>query len=225
MQRLGNMKQEIPKILHMVWVGEKEPPQYFWDNLNKWKTLMPDWTYMIWTNDKLTKEFFDNDYLELMSQVTNPSQVSDFIRFYVMNKWGGYYLDADVTPIRNLEELPIKNPIALCNDLPETGPNYMMCAFMAGVPNHSLWKLCIEECKKEDLNTEYGIGITPTGPAVLGRVSQQMIAWDSVGGYTQLPYWYFYRNQIGDPGPYVPDRIMRDHPDAFGNHFYAASWK
>jgi mannosyltransferase OCH1-like enzyme len=215
----------IPKILHMVWVGKKEPPQYFWDNLNKWKSLMPHWTYMIWTNDKLTEEFFDKDYLELMKQVINPSQVSDFIRFYVMDKWGGYYLDADVTPLRNLEELPIRHPIVLCNDLPETGPNYMMCAFMAGIPNHPLWKLCVEECKREDLSIKYGVGITPTGPAVLGRVSQQMINWSRVGGYTHLPYWYFYRNRIGDPGPYMPDRIMRNHPDGFGHHFYAASWR
>jgi mannosyltransferase OCH1-like enzyme len=153
----------------MVWVGKAEPPQYFLDNLNKWKDLMPHWTYMVWTNDKLTEEYFDKDYLELMKTITNPSQVSDFIRFYVMNKWGGYYLDADVTPLRNLEELPVQHPIVLCNDLPETGPNYMMCAFMAGVPNHPLWELCIEECKKEDLSIKYGVGITPTGPAVLGR--------------------------------------------------------
>lgn len=216
---------EIPKILHMVWVGNEEPPNYFWDNLNKWKSLMPNWTYMVWTNDMLTEEYFDREYLNLISKVINPSQASDFIRFYVMNKWGGYYLDADVTPIRNLEELPAENPIILCNDLPETGPWYMMCAFMAGVPNHSLWQLCIDECWNVDVNIKYGEGVTPTGPAVLGYVSQQLVDWDSVGGYTQLPYWYFYRNRVGDPGPYIPDRIMRDHPDAFGNHFYAASWK
>ena len=215
---------EIPKILHMVWVGKAEPPKYFIDNLNKWKELMPDWTYMIWTNDKMTEEYFDKDYLELMRRVINPSQLSDFIRFYVMNKWGGYYLDADVTPIRNLEELPIKNSIVLCNDLPELSSNYMMCAFMAGVPNHPLWKLCIEECKKVDLSIEYGEGVTPTGPAVLGY-STYVTNWNDVGGYTHLPYWYFYRNRIGDPGPYMPDRVMQNHPEAFGNHFYAESWR
>ena len=215
----------IPKILHMVWVGKVDPPQYFIDNVNKWKELMPDWTYMIWTNDKMTEEYFDKDYLDLMSKVINPSQVSDFIRFYVMNKWGGYYLDADVTPLRSLEGLPVNHPIVLCNDLPETGPDYMMCAFMAGIPNHPLWSLCVDECCKVDLTVKYGEGITPTGPAVLGKVSQQMINWGKVGGYTQLPYWYFYRNRIGDPGPYMPDRIMLDHPDAFGNHFYAESWR
>lgn len=215
----------IPNIIHMCWVGKADPPQYFIDNLNKWKELMPDWTYMIWTNDKMTEEYFDKDYLDLMSKVINPSQVSDFIRFYVMNKWSGYYLDADVTPLRSLEDLPINHPIVLCNDLPETGPDYMMCAFMAGIPNHPLWAKCVDECCKVDLSVKYGEGITPTGPAVLGQVSQQMINWNEVGGYTQLPYWYFYRNRIGDPGPYMPDRIMIDHPDAFGNHFYAESWR
>lgn len=219
-----SVQTQIPKILHMVWVGKAEPPQYFINNVNKWKELMPDWTYMIWTNDKMTTEYFDQDYLDLMKKVINPSQVSDFIRFYVMNKWGGYYLDADVTPIRNLEELPVKNPIVLCNDLPETSPFYMMCAFMAGVPNHPLWEMCIEECKKVDLSIKYGEGVTPTGPAVLG-ICNHSVNWESIGGCTQLPYWYFYRNRIGDPGPYMPNRVSLDHPEAFGNHFYAASWR
>jgi mannosyltransferase OCH1-like enzyme len=220
------IKTDIPKILHMVWVGKKNPPQYFIDNLNKWKSLMPNWQYMIWTNDKLTEEYFDKDYLELMNQIENPSQVSDFIRFYVLNKWGGYYLDADVTPIKNLEELPAIKGVILCNDLPKEvhNPNYMMCAFMAGVPNHPLWQECVNECKKIDLSIPYGVNTTPTGPAVLGYVTHQVINWEMVGGYTNLPYWYFYRNRIGDPGPFMPNRIMSDHLDAFGHHFYAASW-
>ena len=215
---------EIPKILHMVWVGEKEPPQYFIDNLNKWKSLMLDWTYMIWTNDMLTEEYFDKEYLAIMKRIKSPAQLSDFIRFYVMNKWGGYYLDADVTPLRNLEELPINHPIVLCNDLPETAPDYMMCAFTAGVPNHPLWESCIDECKKLDVTLPYNKNSIPTGPSVLGNCVFSKVNWPQAGGYTQLPYWYFYRNQIGDPGPYIPGRIMRDHPDAFGNHCYAGSW-
>lgn len=224
-KKTKSITKDIPKILHMIWVGKQEPPQYFIDNLNKWKSLMPDWKYMIWTNDKITEEYFDKDYLEIINKVVNPSQASDFIRFYVMNKWGGYYLDADVTPIRSLDELPVKHPIVLCNDLPETTQNYMMSAFVGGVPNHPLWIKCMEWCAtKIDLSITYGEGVMPTGPFVLGSVSQQLINWDEVGGYTQLPYWAFYRNRVGDPSPYMPDRIMLDHPEAFGNHFYAATW-
>ena len=82
----------------------------------------------------------------------------------------------------------------------------------------------MEECKKVDLSITYGEGVMPTGPFVLGLVSQQLINWNDVGGYTQLPYWSFYRNRVGDPSPYMPDRIMQDHPEAFGNHFYAGTW-
>ncbi len=228
----------IPKILHMTWVGEKEPPQYFWNNLHRWKSLMPNWTYMVWINDKLTEEFFDKEYLELIKKISNPSQVSDFIRFYVMNKWGGYYLDADITPLRNLEELPIKHPIVLCNDLPsELTPVYMMCAFMAGEPDHPLWKLCIEECKKEDLSITYGDGITPTGPKVLARALHIISGYNTQlepfpytnyeiilsNQFTLLPYWYFYRNRIGDIGK-GGYRVWIDRNDSFGHHFYAKAW-
>ncbi len=220
----NNSRSEIPKILHMTWVGELEPPQYFWNNLNKWKSLMPNWDFMIWSNDKMTEEYFDYEYLSIMKKIKSPAQLSDFIRFYVLNKWGGHYLDADITPFRSLEELPIEHSIALCNDLPETNSNYMMCAFAAGIPNHPLWEECINECKELNVNLPYNKNSIPTGPSVLGNCVFSKVNWVSVGGYTQLPYWTFYRNRIGDPGPYLPNRVMKDYPHTFGHHFYAGTW-
>jgi hypothetical protein len=215
-------KYEIPKILHMVWVGENKAPQYFWDNLNKWKSLMPNWKFMVWTNDKLTTDYFEEDHLVMLKNIIKPSYVSDFIRFYVLQKWGGFYLDADVTPLRNLEELPIEHSIVLCNDLPENNPNYMMCAFIAGVQNHPVWEMCIDDYIKYSNDPEELNG-KPVGPIIFGRVIGRNREWLS-NDYIELPYWFFYRNQIGDPGPYLPDRVMRNHPDAFGNHFYASTW-
>lgn len=216
----------IPKILHLVWVGEKEKPQYFLDNLNRWKSLMPDWTYMIWTNDKITEEYFDEEYLEIMKRIKSPAQLSDFIRFYVLNKYGGYYADADVTPIRSLENILNQSPVILCNDLPDdyNTPNYMACAFVAGMPNHPLWEACINECKDIDVSLPYNKNSIPTGPYVLGNCVRSKINWSNIDGYTELPYWYFYRNRIGDPGPTMPNRIERDHPDAIGNHTYLGTW-
>jgi mannosyltransferase OCH1-like enzyme len=206
----------------MVWVGNQEPPKYFIDNLNKWKGLMPQWKFMVWTNDTLTSEYFEEEHLSMLKSIPNPSYVSDFIRFYVLNKWGGYYLDADVTPIRSLDELPITKPLVLCNDLPDESPGYMAVGFIASEPNHLVWEHCISDYVNYS-NNQSNLNGKPVGPIILGDVIQKLNNHIS-NKYDALPYWFFYRNRIGDPGPYMPDRIMLNHPDAFGNHFYAATW-
>lgn len=205
----------------MIWVGRDKPPQYFIDNTKGWSSLMPHWTIMIWTNDTLTTEYFDENYLVMLNSIPNPAYVSDFIRFYVLNKWGGYYLDADVTPIRNLGDLPISKSAVVCNDLPDYSPGYMATGFIAGIPKHPIWTSCINQYI-EYANDQETLNGQPVSPILLGRAIEQFKQQSN--DYDELPYWFFYRNRIGDPGPYMPDRIMLNHPDAFGNHFYAATW-
>ena len=213
---------EIPKILHMVWVGEKEPPQYFWDNLNGWKALMPNWTFMVWTNETITEQGMPKQFLDLLKRCRNGAQMADLLGYFAIERYGGYLMDADVIPIRSLDELDTQGKdVILCHDLPEITWNYISTGFFGAVPHHQLFKNLVNTSYQIDL-TDPAIQLT-TGPGHMGK-EWFKIDWFKNGGYLMLPYWAFYRNRIGDPGPYMPDRIMRDHPDAFGNHFYAASW-
>jgi mannosyltransferase OCH1-like enzyme len=213
--------KKIPNILHMIWVGEKEPAEYFWVNLNKWKSLMPNWTYMIWTNDKLTTENIDESYLELINKSRNGAQAADLLGYYVIEKWGGYLLDADITPIKSLDELDIADhEVVLCNDLP-TKWEYIASGFFGAIPNHQLFKNIIATAYYTDFNDKNQQ--ISTGPGLLGKEVAKL-DWNQIKNYLMLPHWMFYRNRIGDPDVYMPNRVMKDHPNAFGHHFYAATW-
>jgi hypothetical protein len=212
---------KIPKILHMIWIGAKQPPQYFLDNLNKWKSLMPNWSYMVWTNDKLTKEYFDDSFLNLIKQARNGAQAADLLGYYVIEKWGGYFMDADITPFKSLDELDTqKSNVILCHDVPIAGA-YIATGFFGSVQNHILFQNLVKECYNIDFSNEQQQ--VTAGPGLMGQELFKF-DWENSDEYLMLPYWYFYRNRVGDPGPYVPNRITRDQPDAFGNHFYAAEW-
>lgn len=212
----------IPKILHMIWVGEKEPAQYFWNNLNKWRKLMPHWSFMIWTNDMLSEDLIDRSYLNLIKQTHSGAQAADLLRWYVIYKWGGHYVDADVTPIKSLDEIDCKeHPIILCHDLPITC-DYIASGYIAGCENHKLFQRLVQKMYHIDL-TNTNIHLT-TGPRSLGIEYGILNNEMDNNWHLMLPYWYFYRNRIGDPGPTVPNRITRDHPDAIGNHTYVGSW-
>jgi mannosyltransferase OCH1-like enzyme len=206
----------------MIWVGDKTPPTYFWDNLNKWMDLMPHWTYMVWTNEKLEESSdIDPDFKGLLKSCRNGAQAADLLSYYVIEKWGGYLLDADITPLRSLDELDTEGmSVVLCHDLPIDW-EYIATGFFGAVPNHQLFKNLVESSYHIDLNDpEQQL---TTGPGAMGR-EWASLNWDTNGGYLMLPYWAFYRNRIGDPDIDSVNRIMRDEPTAFGNHFYAKEW-
>ena len=45
------------------------------------------------------------DYLELWNDFRFPIQRADFIRYCILFKYGGLYLDCDIRPMKNLEDI------------------------------------------------------------------------------------------------------------------------
>lgn len=186
-----NHISRIPKILHMVWVGAKNPPEYFHTNLTKWRELMPDWEFMVWTNEKLSLEHFDADYLKFIKSAPLGVQKADIVRYYVVWKYGGFYVDADILPKRSLNDLlTIDSELIICHDLP-VGWGYIINAFFGATPNQkALNDICVEifncDLESKDIHLH-------TGPRLFGDC---IISSDS--SYAILHPHAFYRNQKGD---------------------------
>lgn len=158
---------EIPSILHMVWVGESPIPDYFINNVKGWKELMPTWHFMIWTNDHLTPSFIDHNYLNKINLAKQGAQKADLLRYYVINRYGGFYVDADVTPLRSLNDLLyIDNDIIICNDIP-INFNYVSTGFLAAISNHPVLTILCNHILFSTLNTD-DVHIH-TGPGIFGK--------------------------------------------------------
>lgn len=208
----------IPNILHMIWVGNDPIPNYFFENLASWKLLMPDWEFKVWTNTDLTTENIDNDYLNLINKTNIGAQKADLLRYYVVNRFGGYYVDSDITPLRSLNELDTNtHDLVLCHDL-KIEWAYIINAFFAASPKHSLLEFVIQQMYNVDYNKPE-IHLT-TGPAALGNAYFNFK--DNLNCLI-LPYWFFYRNKKGDLDINgIP--LAEDKTGAFGSHRYAATW-
>lgn len=202
----------------MIWIGENEAPDYFFDNLEKWKELMPSWDIKVWTNSDLTEDKIEPSYLALINKSNIGAQKADLLRFYVVNKFGGYYVDSDIVPLRNLTELDGENKdFIICHDL-HIEWEYIINAFFAATPNNPALNLIQERMYEVDFNRK-DIHLT-TGPARLGEA---YFNFREELDFMVLPYWYFYRNKIGDidlDGTY----LTSDKIGAFGSHRYAATW-
>lgn len=87
----------IPKKIHYVWVGGKELPEMAKRCLNSWKEKLPDFEIVRWdeTNSPMTHPF-----VKAMHDKKMWAFVSDYIRFYVLEKEGGVYLDMDTLVLK-----------------------------------------------------------------------------------------------------------------------------
>jgi mannosyltransferase OCH1-like enzyme len=209
-----NDKIVIPKKLHMIWVGENKEPDYVSNNYNKWKLLMPDWEIKLWTNNDITSDYFPIDLIE---KCIKGVQKADIMRYFIINKFGGVYMDCDVTPYKSLEPIitNYKTPLIICHDLEVTW-GYIAIGFFASVPNHPAFNELCDKCHQVILNTE-DIHMH-TGPRLFGQVIEKY-----KNDFTLLPVESFYRNIKGDMwlNGYKRDD---DVETRFGHHFYAKEW-
>ena len=201
-----NNTNKIPKLLHLIWVGPDRAPDFLRTHVEGWAKLMPEWTIRIWTNDDINTNMFPEKAVELINSVVKGAQKADIMRYFIIEKYGGVYMDVDVVPHKSLDPLlKFKDAnLVLCHDLPLTW-EYIINAFFAAVPNHPILKTACQMCYKTILNTE-DIHLK-TGPFLLGHAVAKTFNDDKT---YLLPVKSFYRSE--------------NNNERFGTHTYAKLW-
>lgn len=94
----------IPKIIHYCWFGCSEKPDLVKQCVASWYKYMPNWEYHFWGEDN-----FDiasaPAYVQEASAVKKYAFVSDYVRLWALEQYGGLYLDTDVEVIKSFESL------------------------------------------------------------------------------------------------------------------------
>lgn len=91
----------IPKIIHYVWVGEKEKPEIVLKCIDSWKKYCPDYEYIEWNNNAVNK--IDNLYMKQAFDNKKWAFVSDYLRLYALYQYGGLYFDTDLELTNKLD--------------------------------------------------------------------------------------------------------------------------
>ncbi|MBA3752486.1 hypothetical protein H0X06_06930 [Candidatus Dependentiae bacterium] len=99
----GHDKKAIPKIIHQIWVGPKTPPTIFKESQESIKKHHPGWEYKLWTDE-------DIPHLQLYNQgfynaSVNYGEKADILRYELLYRYGGIYLDVDFVCLKPLDEL------------------------------------------------------------------------------------------------------------------------
>lgn len=67
----------------------------------KWKKVNPDWNVQIWSNENVRTEFPELAPL-LLRALPHAAWASDIVRYHVLARYGGLYVDTDMEPLRPL---------------------------------------------------------------------------------------------------------------------------
>ena len=90
----------IPRILHFVWLGSVRP-EWVDRNIERARELHPGWEVMVHESIEVLPE----DLRQAANHCEQYCQVADIIRIWALHRWGGIYLDSDITLFRNVDLL------------------------------------------------------------------------------------------------------------------------
>lgn len=104
----------IPKIIHYCWFGRGAKPELVERCLASWHRYMPEWEYKEWTEDSIAKycqennlksPIFNIQYCTEAYEAKKYAFVSDYVRLWALEKFGGLYMDVDFEVYKSFEPL------------------------------------------------------------------------------------------------------------------------
>jgi mannosyltransferase OCH1-like enzyme len=211
----------IPKLIHQTWKTSKIPNRWV-PFTNKVRELNPDWKYMLWTdsdNDDFVKKEFP-DFYDIFKNFSRNIMRADVIRYLIMYKIGGVYLDLDYEVLQPFDFgdkqiiLPLNRSIESGDSQDELGN-----CFLASSPGHVFWLDIITELKENTpVVTDYTQIVEATGPRLLTRVYRK-----NSYQYIYLPDRLIYHP--GSPSSKKEVEKIKNNGISLGIHHPWGSWK
>ena len=141
----------IPKIIHQIYFNlfdkELEENDIFLQSHNICKNPK-GYEYMLW-DETSTFELLKNDYpsyIDFYNNLRYDIQRLDFIRFCILHKYGGIYIDLDMIILQPLDNL-LKNEFVFHN-IRNVKENYSFIEndFIATAPKNKMWEYIMQGC-------------------------------------------------------------------------------
>lgn len=126
----------IPKKIHYCWFGTMDKPSQVCEYIGTWKNNFPDWEIIEW-NEKNVNIDLQPRYVQEAYKCKKYAFVSDYIRLWALNTYGGLYLDTDVEVLRNFEDKLTNAVIVVCFE----HPHGLSTGIIAAEPE----QLCLEK--------------------------------------------------------------------------------
>lgn len=208
----------IPKIIHQIWIGDGVPEELraFQES---WKQYHPEWEYRLWTQDDIPGLNLYN--ADLIERAENPAEKADLLRYELLYRFGGVYIDMDQECLQSFDELHYLYDFYIGVQPLDTGIVQLGIGVIGSMPHHPMLKVCIESLAGNYNNEKLKNTLTAkTGPIHMTRIFM-MMAGAAGTRDVALPAHYFY------PMGAMEAKLMPDVWRSRGSlavHHWAKTW-
>lgn len=162
---------KIPKIIHQIWIGPKPRPSKF---METWANKNPDFEYILWNEEEFQKRgilFECQDKINSMSEINGKA---DIIRWELVWKYGGVFLDADSICIEPIDDVLMNVSAFAGYENENVRQGLVATGTMGFPPGHPLCRDAIDWIKQNDVSYEKTLQRAwyNVGPGLLTRLLQ-----------------------------------------------------
>jgi mannosyltransferase OCH1-like enzyme len=225
--------REMPKIFHQTWKSN-HIPEHFKKAMASWKLIHPDWDFILWTDEMnriFIKDFFP-DFLLIYDSYPHNIQRVDAVRYFILYKIGGVFVDLDFECLQNIEPL-----IAGCDcsfglepaaHADQKKMDFLICnAFMAANQNNDFLKDVIDKLHLFEINRiHYFFDVLEsTGPSFLTSIYSEYEHKNNINLISSEKIYPLTANEtkmlLNNEGD---DTIIRKIEQAYAVHYFSATW-
>lgn len=146
-----NNSSNIPKIIHQLWIGSKPAPT---NHMDTWKNKNPEFEYIRWNETELQVRGIHLECSHRINEMEEINGKADIIRWELLYKYGGVFLDADSICIEPIDDV-LMNCTSFAGWEQEQVRNGLIATGTMGFPpKHPLVKGAIEWIKVNCVNVE-----------------------------------------------------------------------
>lgn len=152
----------IPKIIHQVYEDLSGPPVHLQEIAQSWQEKNPNWEYRFWNKNDIDL-FLEQEFPELKStyyEFPYPVQRWDAIRYLILYRYGGLYVDMDYECTEPID--PLLNEVSCAIGMEPKAhavrshmPYIVGNAFMAATPRHPFLKELVSNVFQSNGNIVY----------------------------------------------------------------------
>jgi hypothetical protein len=202
-------EQSIPRVIHCIWLGSKEIPEFFRPCLESWVRYHPDWKLELWRDDTLPP-------LSCQAEFERAAQFDvkyDIVRYELLRQLGGVIIDMDMEAIRPID--PLLKGVAAFGGYRAHAGRRIGPQVLGAVPHHPFFEQVVERLRETVGDSNLRLS-HQAGPSFLRHVAAE---YDG-GDLTIFPSETFYSPLTIEP-PERPDAF----PEIYAVHHSFRSYK
>jgi mannosyltransferase OCH1-like enzyme len=212
----------VPKILHYIWFGGHPLTPLAEQCLASWQKHMPEWKFMRWDENNFDIKAAPL-YVRQAYEARKYAFVSDYVRLWALEHYGGVYVDTDVKVLKSYE--PLLNDTAFVGFEESKAHFPGTCAM--GCEPHCQWvkdMLSLYdgiEFIKQDGSLDMTTNVDRMGKVMMKELTSerywQQNQFIDKWGLRIYTYDYF--------SPITSTRVMRKTKNTYSIHYFAESWR